>query len=85
MLSLQHSRGARITQAHFNGEHIFLRRSRKLDLGSDKPTDDAYLLLRWLNCRAIGNTLYGADTCYDETEEVQVPLDRPDNAVVVQA
>lgn len=86
IISIQHDSAARITQAHFDGEHIHLRRSRQLDLAADKPTDDAYLILRWVSCRPVGDTLYGDIPCPDDADEGPVAWrEPPSNAVAVKA
>lgn len=53
-----HDRGARITQAHWDDNHLIIRQSRVLDLHASEPTDDAYLLVRWIACTPIGETKY---------------------------
>ncbi|EAQ86410.1 predicted protein [Chaetomium globosum CBS 148.51] len=40
-----HDRGARITQAHWDGNYLIIRQSRVLDFHAPEPTDDAYLLI----------------------------------------
>lgn len=51
---------ARITQAHFDAklDKLVVRQSRILDLKGKRPTDDAYLLLRWMMNIPIGETEY---------------------------
>ena len=41
-----------------------LRQSRQLDLQGPEPTDDAFILLRWMTNRPVGETEY-----LDEEEE----------------
>lgn len=50
---------ARITQAYFDPDmgKIVIRQSRRLDLRGPKPTDDAWLLLRWMLNTPVGDTL----------------------------
>lgn len=69
LFSFQHSHAARVIQAHYDGERMFIRRSRRLDMDSDEPTNDAALMLRWVNGRAIGETGYPSDGC-EEGEKV---------------
>ncbi|AEO59869.1 hypothetical protein MYCTH_2119965 [Thermothelomyces thermophilus ATCC 42464] len=51
---------ARITQVHFDGKSskLVLRRSRRLDLRGPEPPKDAYLLVRWVANRPVGQTEY---------------------------
>ncbi|KAM7197530.1 hypothetical protein V8F33_005496 [Rhypophila sp. PSN 637] len=58
--SFHHDKTARVTQFHFNGEHLFFRQSRLLDLAADEPTEDAYLLLRWMASLPVGETTFTA-------------------------
>lgn len=51
---------------HFDGQRIFIRQSRLLDLDADEPTEDAYLLLRWMASRPQGDTKYAASACTDD-------------------
>lgn len=50
---------ARITQASYDPKigKIVIRQSRRLDLRGPKPTDDAWLLLRWMLNTPVGDTL----------------------------
>jgi hypothetical protein len=56
--SFHHDKFARITQAHWDGAKLVLRQSRFLDLRDAQPTEDAYLLLRWIASKPIGETEY---------------------------
>ncbi|KAL2151242.1 hypothetical protein VTH82DRAFT_6340 [Thermothelomyces myriococcoides] len=61
LYTLQRDLFARITQVHFDGKSnkLVLRRSRRLDLqGGPDPPKDAYLLLRWVASRPVGQTEY---------------------------
>ncbi|KAK4033027.1 hypothetical protein C8A01DRAFT_50316 [Parachaetomium inaequale] len=71
---------ARITQVHFDGKtnKLVLRQSRQLDLRGPEPTADAFLLLRWMANRPIGETEY-VDEAEPEKEEATTP-DRPNTA-----
>lgn len=50
---------ARITQAYFDPDmgKIVIRQSRLLDLRGPKPTEDAWLLMRWMLNAPVGDTL----------------------------
>lgn len=50
---------ARITQAYFDPDmgKIVIRQSRLLDLRGPKPTEDAWLLMRWMLNTPVGDTL----------------------------
>jgi hypothetical protein len=63
--TLERDQFARITQVYFDGKtnKLVLRQSRQLDLRGPEPTDDAYLLVRWMANRPVGETEY-----VDETE-----------------
>ncbi len=56
--TFQHDKFARLTQAHWDGRSLIVRQSRLLDLRGDEPTNDAYLLLRWMLSTPIGQTGY---------------------------
>lgn len=56
--SFHHDKFARITQAHWDGAKLVLRQSRLLDLRAAEPTEDAYLLLRWMASKPVGETEY---------------------------
>ncbi|KAM7197527.1 hypothetical protein V8F33_005493 [Rhypophila sp. PSN 637] len=58
--SFHQDKTARVTQFHFNGEHLLFRQSRLLDLAADEPTEDAYLLLRWMASLPEGETTFTA-------------------------
>lgn len=66
VFTLERGQHARITQAHFDSKKrkLVLRQSRHLDLQGPEPTEDAFLLLRWMTCRPAGLTEY-----MDEEEE----------------
>lgn len=51
---------ARITQAYFDPDmgKIVLRQSRLLDLNGSTPTEDAWLLMRWMLNTPVGDTLF---------------------------
>lgn len=53
-----HDRFARVTQAHQGGTSLVFRQSRLWVLSGDEPTEDAYLLLRWMANRPVGETGY---------------------------
>lgn len=57
---------ARITQAYFDAklDKLVVRQSRILDLKGKRPTDDAYLLLRWMMNIPVGETEYKQDKEY---------------------
>ncbi|KAI7775089.1 hypothetical protein LA080_007373 [Diaporthe eres] len=50
---------ARITQAYYDPDmgKIVIRQSRMLDLRGPKPTEDAWLLMRWMLNTPVGDTL----------------------------
>lgn len=54
---------ARITQAHYDPDmgKIVLRQSRMFDLRGPKPTEDAWLLIRWMLNTPVGDTLKSED------------------------
>ena len=58
MYSFHHDQFARITQAHWDGAKLVIRQSRLLDLRGAEPTEDAYLLLRWMASKPVGETEY---------------------------
>lgn len=63
-----HDRGARITQAHWDDDHLVIRQSRVLDFHAPEPTDDAYLLVRWIANTPMGETRYPDFVCEDEDD-----------------
>ncbi|KAK4213914.1 hypothetical protein QBC37DRAFT_422324 [Rhypophila decipiens] len=68
--SFHHDKTARVTQFHFNGEHLLFRQSRLLDLAADEPTEDAYLLLRWMASLPVGETTFTALNELVETQTI---------------
>lgn len=58
--SFHHDESARITQAHWDDKGLVIRHSRLLDLRGDEPTRDAYLLIRWMANKPVGETAYHA-------------------------
>lgn len=50
---------ARITEAYYDPamDKIVLRQSRQLDLRGPEPTEDAWLLMRWMLSTPVGDTL----------------------------
>lgn len=56
--SFHHGESARITQAHWDGKDLVIRHSRLLNLRGDEPTRDAYLLIRWMANKPVGETAY---------------------------
>ncbi|KAG6364171.1 hypothetical protein INS49_005769 [Diaporthe citri] len=54
---------ARITQAYYDPDmgKIIIRQSRQLDLRGPKPTEDAWLLMRWMLNTPAGDTLKSED------------------------
>lgn len=60
LVTLQSHEFAIITIAHFDGStnKVILRQSRQLDLRGDEPTPDAFLLVRWMASRCVGETRY---------------------------
>lgn len=56
--SFHHDQFARITQAHWDGAKLVIRQSRLLDLRGAEPTEDAYLLVRWMASKPVGETEY---------------------------
>lgn len=56
--SFHHDESARITQVYWDGNGLVLRHSRLLNLRGDQPTSDAYLLIRWLANKPVGETAY---------------------------
>lgn len=59
LYTFQKDQYARITQAYYDPYvgKIILRQSRQLDLRGNKPTEDAWLLLRWMLNTPVGDTL----------------------------
>lgn len=62
VFSFQHDRFGRVTQFHFDGQSLMMRQSRLLDFRSDKPTTEAYHMIRWMANRPIGDTRLAART-----------------------
>lgn len=56
--SFHHDESARITQAYWDDSGLVIRHSRLLDLRGDEPTRDAYLLIRWLANKPVGETAF---------------------------
>ncbi|KAL2289347.1 hypothetical protein FJTKL_02349 [Diaporthe vaccinii] len=56
--TFHHDESARITQAHWDGHGLVIRQSRLLDLRGDQPTSDAYVFIRWLANKPVGETAY---------------------------
>lgn len=56
--SFHHDESARITQAYWDDKGLVIRHSRLLDLRGDQPTRDAYLLIRWMANKPVGETAY---------------------------
>ncbi|KAI9690153.1 MAG: hypothetical protein M1822_009114 [Bathelium mastoideum] len=83
VVSFQHDRAARITQAHFDGNRIFIRQSRQLNLRGDEPTEDAYLLVRWMAGTPIGDTTCAASTPLKEVVRNQDTGVQQDNTVAI--
>lgn len=67
---------------HFDGNRMFVRRSRQLNLAADKPTDDACLMVRWMASRPIGDTLYATEVCDLEMEAKQETRHYPNNHLI---
>ncbi|KAI9660719.1 MAG: hypothetical protein M1821_010071, partial [Bathelium mastoideum] len=83
VVSFQHDCAARITQAHFDGNRMFIRQSRQLNLAGDEPTDDAYLLMRWMAGSPIGNTTYASSDPVGEAARNQNARIQSDNTVAI--
>lgn len=68
LYTFQSDQYARITQAYFDRGmgKIVLRQSRQFDLRGPKPTDDAWLLLRWMLNTPVGDTV--------AKEELSLPI-----------
>ncbi len=76
VVCVQHDSRARVTQAFLDVPtgRLVLRQSRVLELrGANGPTEDAFLLLRWMANTPVGDTAYpdAAETCREEVEEVE--------------
>lgn len=56
LISIQHDWAVRILQIAFDGESMSIRRSRRLILDGDVPCEDAYLILRWMGSKPVGET-----------------------------
>jgi hypothetical protein len=56
---------------HFDAKarRLVLRQSRQLDLRGPEPTNDAYLLVRWMTSRPVGETEYVDEEEPREDEE----------------
>lgn len=65
LYTFQTDQYARITEAYYNRDtgKILLRQSRQLDLRGTKPTDDAWLLMRWMLNTPVGDTLAKEKDC----------------------
>lgn len=59
LYTFQSDQYARITQVYYDPDmgKIVLRQSRQLDLRGPKPTEDAWLLLRWMLNTPDGDTV----------------------------
>ncbi|KAJ0114081.1 hypothetical protein J7T55_007915 [Diaporthe amygdali] len=59
LYTFQRDQYARITQAHYDVKmgKIVLRQSRQFDLRGPKPTEDAWLLMRWMLNTPVGDTM----------------------------
>lgn len=59
LYTFQSDQNARITQAYYDPDmgKIVLRQSRQLDLRGPKPTEDAWLLMRWMLNTPVGDTM----------------------------
>ncbi|KKY36657.1 hypothetical protein UCDDA912_g03329 [Diaporthe ampelina] len=59
LYTFQRDQYARITQAYYDPVmgKIVLRQSRQLDLRGPEPTEDAWLLMRWMLSTPVGDTL----------------------------
>lgn len=87
LYTFQRDQYARITQAHYDPkmEKIVLRQSRQFDLRGPKPTEDAWLLMRWMLNTPVGDTLIksegdGLPTIAEVEEPALSPL-RPTAAL----
>lgn len=58
IFSFRHNIQARITQIHYDGQHLGIRQSRLLSFKGPEPTPDAYLMIRWMTAMPIGDTEY---------------------------
>lgn len=76
----------RITQAHFDGKinKLVLRQSRILDFRGEKPTPDAYLMLRWMMSLPVGGTEYKHDPGH-KLEGYQRPVPSQPSLVTTEA
>ena len=82
MRTYYHDRGARITQAHWDDNHLVIRQSRVLDFHASEPTDDAYLLVRWIACTPMGETRYPDFACEGEDDAKGYSQIEPQAAVL---
>lgn len=59
MYTFQGDDYARITQAYWDPDmgKIVIRQSRQLDLRGPKPTEDGWLLMRWMLNTPVGDTV----------------------------
>lgn len=59
LYTVQKDQYARITQAYYDPDmgKIVIRQSRQLDLRGTEPTEDAWLLMRWILNTPVGDTL----------------------------
>jgi hypothetical protein len=75
--TLERDQFSRITQAYFDrkANTLVLRQSRPLNLRGPAPTDDAFLLLRWIANRPVGDTEYAGGGGVEGEEEEAVPRD----------
>ncbi|KAK4187377.1 hypothetical protein QBC35DRAFT_498878 [Podospora australis] len=69
VFSFQHDKYCRITQFHFKRQRLILRPSRRLNLATNEPTDEAYHILRWLMTNPVGDTALREQPKEEEEEK----------------
>ncbi|KAF2238739.1 hypothetical protein EV356DRAFT_529173 [Viridothelium virens] len=67
IITFQHDCAATITQVHFHGNRVFIRQSRPLNLDTNEPNAEAYMLLRWMAGNPIGETAYDSHLYNQDT------------------
>ncbi|ATY66953.1 hypothetical protein A9K55_001146 [Cordyceps militaris] len=60
LATVMRNQTGRITQGHFDGKQnkLVLRQSRTMDLSGEKPSNDAWTMLRWIASQPVGQTRY---------------------------
>ncbi|EAQ88688.1 predicted protein [Chaetomium globosum CBS 148.51] len=70
---------ARITQIHYDGQHLGIRQSRLLSFKGPEPTPDAYLMIRWMTAMPIGDTEYKSPRGSEDVAEANEATGRAED------